>query len=218
MFSCFHAAAKAPTPMTAIQVQAPPLALDPATSSNLLQTIIDTTPYIPNSSEAEKAAQRDSAFALVAALDPRDPVQAMIVAQLMATHHAAIHAYRCAALPGVPPALHLRYQGRATVLSRLAGTRLRELRRLQDAALKAAARATAADPRAEAPATASGAQVRAAAPAARPWFAAAGQRRGSSAPAKAATGTEAVPSVEVREQLLEKITARLAAAGIAMAA
>jgi len=105
------------------------------------------------------------------------------------------------------------------VLSRLAGTRLRELRGLQDAALKAAARATAAGPRAaQATATASGAQVRAAAPAARPWFAAAGQRRGSSAAAKAATGTEAVPSVEVREQLLEKITARLAAAGIALAA
>ena len=205
--------------MTATQVQAPPLALDPATRSNLLQTIIDTTPYIPNSSEAEKAAQRDSAFALVAELDPRDPVQAMLVAQLMAAHHASIHAYRCAALPGVPPALHLRYQGRATVLSRLAGTRLRELRGLQDAALKAAARATAAGPRAaQATATASGAQVRAAAPAARPWFAAAGQRRGTAAPAKAATGAEAVPSVEVREQLLEKITARLAAAGIAMAA
>jgi hypothetical protein len=205
--------------MTTIHVQAPLLALDPATRSTLLQTVIDTIPYIPNSSETEKAAERDSAFALVAALDPRDPVQAMLVAQLVAAHHAAIHAYRCAALPGVPPALHLRYQGRATVLSRLAGTRLRELRRLQDAALKAAARATAAGPRAtQAPATSSGGQVRAAAPAARPWFAAAGQRRGSAAPAKAATGAEAVPSVEVREQLLKQLTARLAADGIAMAA
>ena len=93
---------------------------DSATSSNLLQTIIDTTPYIPGSSEAEKAAEREAAFALVAALDPRDPIQAMLVAQLMAAHHACVHAYRCAALPNVPPDLHLRYQGRATVLSRLA--------------------------------------------------------------------------------------------------
>ena len=62
--------------MTAIQVQAPPLALDPATRSNLLQTVIDTIPYIPNASEAERAARRDAAFALVVALDPRDPVQA----------------------------------------------------------------------------------------------------------------------------------------------
>ncbi len=96
--------------MTAIQVQAPPLALDPATSSNLLQTIVDTTPYLPNSSEAEKAAQRGGAFALVAALDPRDPMQAMLVVQIIAAHHACMHAFRCAALPNVPPALHLRCQ------------------------------------------------------------------------------------------------------------
>ncbi len=41
--------------------------------------------------------------------DPRDPVQAMFVAQLMAANHACA-AYRYFALPGVPPALHLRYQ------------------------------------------------------------------------------------------------------------
>jgi hypothetical protein len=78
--------------MTALQVQAPPLALDPATRGTLLQTIVDTTPYIPNASEAERVAQRDAAFALIAALDPRDPMQAMFAA-----HHACMHAYRCAA-------------------------------------------------------------------------------------------------------------------------
>ena len=77
-FARFHAAAKVPTAMTAIQVQAPPLALDPATSSTLLQTIIDTIPYIPNSSERRKPPSAIAAFALVAALDPRDPVQAML--------------------------------------------------------------------------------------------------------------------------------------------
>ncbi len=208
-----------PNTMSTVHVQAPPFALDPATSSNLLQTIIDTTPYIPNSSEAERAAQRDAAFALVAALDPRDPVQAMFVAQLMAANHACIHAYRCAALPGVPPALHLRYQSRATVLSRLAAIRLRELRRLQDVALKAAARASAAGPRAaQAPATAPDAKVRTAAPAARPWFATAGQRRGSAAPAKAATGTDAGPGDAAIDQLLAQVTTCLAAAGSAVAA
>jgi hypothetical protein len=193
--------------MTTIHVQAPPLALDPATRSNLLQTIID------------KAAQRDAAFALVAALDPRDPVQAMLVAQLMAAHHACIHAYRCAALPGVPPALHLRYQGRATVLSRLAATRMRELRRLQDAALKAAATASVAGPRAsQAPVTAPGVQGRAATQPARPGVAAVGLQRGGAAPANAATGAEASPGVDVRDRLLAEVTARLAATGIAIAA
>jgi len=142
-----------------------------------------------------------------------------LVAQLVAAHHASIHAYRCAALPGVPPALHLRYQGRATAFSRLAGTRLRELRRLQDVALKAAARATAAGPRAtQAPATSSGGQVRAAAPAARPWFATAGQRRGSATPVNAATGTDAGPGDAAIDQLLAEVTGCLAAAGIAKAA
>jgi hypothetical protein len=205
--------------MTTIHVQAPPLALDPATRSNLLQTIIDTTPYIPNSSEAEKAAQRDSAFALVAALDPRDPVQAMLVAQIVAAHHACMHAYRCAALPNVPPALHLRYQGKAVALIRLVATRVRDLRQLQDAAVKAGRAASAAGPRAaEAPAKASGMQVRTAAPAARPWFAAAGQRRGSAAPVNAATGTNAGPSDAAIDQLLAEVTGCLAAAGIAVAA
>ena len=205
--------------MSTIQVQAPPLALDPATSSNLLQTIIDTTPYIPNSSEAEKAAQRDCAFALVAALDPRDPVQAMLVAQIVAAHHACMHAYRCAALPNVPPALHLRYQGKAVASMRLVATRVRDLRRLQDAVLKAAAAVSAAGPRApQAPATASGTQVRTAPPAARPWFAAAGQRRGRAAPANAATGTEAGPGDAAIDQIVAEVTAHLAVAGIAVAA
>jgi hypothetical protein len=96
---------------------------------------------------------------------------------------------------------------------------MRELRRLQDATLKAAARATAAGPRApQAPATASGAQVRAAAPAARPWFATAGQRRGSAAPANAATSTDAGPGDAAIDQMLAEVTGCLAAAGIAVAA
>ncbi len=201
--------------MTTIHVQAPPLALDPATRSNLLQTVVDTIPYIPNSSEAEKAAQRDCAFALVAAMNPRDPVQAMLVAQIVAAHHACMHAYRCAALPNMPPALHLRYQGKAVAFMRMVATRVRDLRRLQDAALKAAGAATVAAPRAaQAPAT----PVRTAAPAARPWFAAAGQRRGSAAPANAATGTDAGPDNAAIDQLLAEVTGRLAAAGIAKAA
>ncbi len=205
--------------MTAIQVQAPPLALDPATSSNLLQTIVDTTPYLPNSSEAEKAAQRGAAFALVAALDPRDPMQAMLVVQIIAAHHACMHAFRCAALPNVPPALHLRCQGNAAAFMRQVATRVRELRRLQDAALKAAKAAPAAGPRAaQAPVAASGSPVRTAAPAARPWFATAGLRRGSAAPAKAATGTEAAPGDAAIDQMLAEVTAHLAAAGIGVAA
>jgi len=43
----------------------------------------------------------------------------------------ACTAYRCAALPEMPPALHLRYQVKAAALSRVTIARLRELKRLQ---------------------------------------------------------------------------------------
>jgi hypothetical protein len=56
MFGRFHAAPEAPHTMTAIPVQLPPLALDPTTRSTLLQTIVDTLPYIPNSSDVECCA------------------------------------------------------------------------------------------------------------------------------------------------------------------
>ncbi len=102
---------------------------------------------------------------------------------------------------------------------RLVATRVRELRRLQDAALKAAKAAPAVGPRAaQAPVAASGSPVRTAAPAARPWFATAGQRRGRAAPADAATGTEAGPGDAAIDQMLAEVTAHLAAAGIGVAA
>jgi hypothetical protein len=206
--------------MTAITVQAPPLALDPATRSALLQTIVDTLPVIPNFSDVERAAQRDAAFALVAQLDPRDPVQAMLAIHVVAAHHACMNAYRCAARPDLPPALHLRYQAKAAVLSRLTATKMRELKRLQaDAALPASAAASVAGARApQAPATAPGAPARQATPAPRPETEAAGQRPDSAAPASSATGTEASPGEAMGDQLLAEVAARLAAAGMALAA
>ncbi len=102
----------------------------------------------------------------------------------------------------MPAALHLRYQGKAVALSRMVATRMRDLKRLQDAALKAAAAAAAGPLAPQAPVAASG--VRAAAAATRPEV--------------AATGTDASLGDDVRDQLLKQITARLAAAGTAIAA
>ena len=47
--------------MNAISVHVPSLALDPATRSTLVQTIVDTLPHIPDASDVERAAQRDAA-------------------------------------------------------------------------------------------------------------------------------------------------------------
>jgi hypothetical protein len=206
--------------MPAIQVQAPTLAVDPATRSTLLQTIVDTMPYLPNSSEAERAAQRDCAFALIAELNPRDPLQAVFVAHVIAAHHACMHAYRCAALPDVPPALHLRYQTKAAALSRVMVARLRELKRLQaEAAQPASAAVAVAGPGvAQAAAAAAGAGVRQAAPAVRPESAAGGPLPGSVVAANAANGSEASPGDAGIDDLLAEVASRLAAAGIALAA
>jgi hypothetical protein len=219
MFERFHAPhPKAPNTMPAIQVQAPPLAIDPATPSTLLQTIVDTMPYLPNSSEAERAAQRDCAFALIAALDPRNPVQAMLVAHIIAAHHACMHAYRCAALPEMPPALHLRYQVKAAALSRVTIARLRELKRLQAEGVVAVAAGGAGPGVAQVGGTASGGLVRQATQAARPESAAAGPLPGIAVAGNSATGAEASPGDAGVDQLLAEVAARLAAAGIKLAA
>jgi hypothetical protein len=207
--------------MTAVSVHVPSLDLDPATRSTLVQTIVDTLPHLPNFSEVERAAQRDTAFALLAILDPRDPLQAMLVVHALAAHHASLHLYRCAARPDMLLALILRFDNKAGVLSRLADTKIRELRRLQVASALPASEAAAsvAGPRVpQAPATAPGAPVRVATPTPRPASAAAGQQPGSAAPADAAADTEAGPGEATGDQLLAEVAARLAAAGMALAA
>jgi hypothetical protein len=206
--------------MTATSIHVPSLALDPATRSTLVQTIVDTLPCIPNTSEVERAAQRDTAFALLAILDPRDPLQAMLVVHAFAAHHASLHLYRSAARPDMPLALILRFHSKAGALSRLADTKIRELRRLQAASARpAAAVASAAGPRAlQAPAIAPGAPVRHATSAPRAEGAVAGVRAGSEAPADAAAGTQAGAGEATLDRLLDEATARLVAADLALAA
>jgi len=117
--------------MTAIQIQGPPLALDPATRSTLLQTIVDCLPQIPNASEAERTTRRAAAFALVETLAPTDPVEAMIAAEAIAAHYASINAYRNAARCDLPYDLQLRYLTKGASLARLSTAKRRELLRHQ---------------------------------------------------------------------------------------
>jgi hypothetical protein len=206
--------------MTAVQIQAPPLALDPATRSTLLQSIVDTLPHIPNASEAERAARREGAFAIVAQLDPRDPVQAMFVIHIIAAHYACVHNYRCAALPDVTPALHLRYQARAAAMSRLSVARMREFNRLQaEAARLAKAAVAVAGPRApQASAVAVGAVVRQVAPVARPESADGGSLPGGVEAGNSTNGGEVRAGDAAIDHLLAEVAARLAAADVALAA
>jgi len=119
--------------MTAIQIQGPTLALDPATRSTLLQTVVDCLPHIPNASEAERTAKREAAFALVEHLAPTGPVEAMIAAEAIAAHYASVNAYRTAARSDLPYDLQRRYLTRAGSLARLSTAKRRELVRHQAA-------------------------------------------------------------------------------------
>jgi hypothetical protein len=219
MFRRFHAS-EAPHTMTAVSIQAPPLSLDPATRSTLLQTIVDCLPVLPNASDTERAALRDAAFALVAALDPRDPVQAMFTAHLIAAHYAALNAYRCAARHDLPLALHTRYQKSAASLSRLTIARLRELKRLQGVTLlPAKVAAPVAGARApQAQTAAAGAPARQAVPAARPEAQTAGKLPGGAAPADAVAGTGVSTGDATLDHILAEVAGRLADAGIVLAA
>ena len=208
--------------MPLVPIQGPPLtALQPATRSTLLQTIIDTMPRVPNASEAERAEQRDAAFDLVADLDPRDAVQAMFAADIIAAHHAGFNAYRLAARPDMPPNLAARFNSQARSLNLLKVARLRDLRRLQADAAKAAKTAAAIPgPRAPQPqATAPSAPVRQAAPAPRPdTTAAAGQVPGDPAPDDFAAGTAASLGETKPDDVMAEVAARLKAAGLPRAA
>ena len=150
--------------MSEISIQGPILALDPATRSNLLQSVVDSLPIIPTASDAERTAQREAAFALLEKLAPTDPVEAMIAFQIVAAQFACANAYRCAARPDLPPAMHLRYQSKAATLSRLTSSKRRELMRHQASQPTLPAEFVAARA-AQAQTTAQGASARPAAPA-----------------------------------------------------
>jgi hypothetical protein len=191
--------------MTAITVQGPPLALDPATRSTLLQTIVDILPHTPNASDAERTAQREAAFALLARLAPTDPVEAMFAAQIIAAQFASMNAYRQAARSDLPHGLQLRYQSKGESLSRLTSSKRRELVRHQATqpvlpAGFAAARA------AQAAATAATAPARPAAPAPQPKAAPA-QRPAAPAQAAAPRGSAAGQDRAAIDHLLAKAAA-----------
>ncbi len=187
--------------MTAITIQGPILALDPATRSTLLQSVVDSLPVIPAASDAERTAQREAAFALLSRLSPTDPVEAMLAFQIVAAQFACANAYRCAARPDLPPAMHLSYQSKAATLSRLTSSKRRELLRLQ--ASQPAGVGAAREVQARA--TASAASARPAAPAPQPKAAA--QRPATPAPAAAPRGRAAGPDHAALDQFLANAAA-----------
>jgi hypothetical protein len=187
----------------------------------MLRTTIDTLPHHPQASAEETATEREAAFLVIAALRPRDPLEAMLATRVVAAHAHVMDNFRCAAQPGLPPNLQLRFQARAVALSRLMDATLRNLLDRQTAparraeALPAAASALRAEPAPEA--------ARASTPPQLPVEGRHARRRRERAERQAAAAKPAGlapggPDHAMHKRLLAEVAARAAASITALAA
>jgi len=127
--------------------QTPTLPLDPATVTAMQCAILDALPPRPDASEAQKAAQRDGALAFLAALLPRNPVEATLAAGIVVAHYAAMDCFRRAARDDLTVDLHLRTVGKAIALCRMIDAAMRDLARRQGSlAVQPAARPASVHP------------------------------------------------------------------------
>jgi hypothetical protein len=85
--------------------------LDPATRAVLLHSVYGVLPIPPDASPEQIAAERDAALEFVAALDPGDPIEAMLVARCVAAHYAGLASLHEVMQGDHPTNLHLRFAG-----------------------------------------------------------------------------------------------------------
>jgi hypothetical protein len=133
-------------PTTQTSTQTPSPSLTPATLAAMQRTTLDALPPRPGASDAEKADQRDGALEFLAALFPRDPVQAMLAAHIVGAHYMAMEYLRRAARHDLPNDLHLRTVGKAVALCRLITRSLDDLARRQGIPMLRPAARPAAQP------------------------------------------------------------------------
>jgi len=110
--------------------QTPTPSLDPATLAAMHSATLGALPR-PGATDAEKADQRDGALAFLAALAPRDPVQAMLAARVVGAHFMAMEYFRRAARDELPIEVNLRTVGKAVALCRLIERTMRDLAQRQ---------------------------------------------------------------------------------------
>lgn len=116
-----------------------PATLDTATIEATINGILDSLPTGPDATPAQVAAQRHAALMAVAELAPATSMQAMLAAQAVAAHYAALDNFRRAAQPEVEDALAVRLRINAAAMSRLMLVALRDLRDQQSGAANHAA-------------------------------------------------------------------------------
>src|SRR5580700_8272110 len=104
--------------MTPIQTSAEPLTLDPATFNTMLRSTIEALPHHPHATAEARAERCDAAFLAISALRPRDPLEAMLAARIIALHYHAMYNLACCLRPNTPGDLQLRCQARGESLGR----------------------------------------------------------------------------------------------------
>ena len=105
--------------------------LDPNLLAVIVRATLDTIPHDPGASAEEQDDLRHAAYTVISSLRPRDPLEAMLAARIVAAFFHAIDDLRCAALPGQTSALKLRHRRSATALDRMQHGAQRELTRRQ---------------------------------------------------------------------------------------
>src|SRR5271155_1515159 len=108
--------------MTTYQTGAEPLPLDPATFNTMLGSTVEALPYPPHATAEQRAQRREAAYLAIAALHPRDPLEALLAARIVALHFHAMHDLACSIQPNVPGKLQLHCEGRAMQLGRQSDT------------------------------------------------------------------------------------------------
>ena len=93
-----HARAQPPDPNTPAPHD--PNTLDPALSAKLLREALLNLYPLDGQSEADQARRVEATVAAFAGIDARDPAEAMLAAQMVATHDTAMQCLARAARPG----------------------------------------------------------------------------------------------------------------------
>jgi hypothetical protein len=106
-------------------------ALDPITLAATVRATLDAVPHHPDAPAEEQEANRHTAFTMIGALCPRDPLEAMLAARIVATYFHIMDDMCCAAQRDLPPALKLRFRANAAALTRVQERAERDLKRRQ---------------------------------------------------------------------------------------
>jgi hypothetical protein len=93
----------------------------------MLSSVLAALPEDPQAAPEDRQTQSKAAAAALAALGPRDPIEAMQAARIVASHYAAMDCFRRSASHGLADPSDLRLYNAAASLSRVSADGLRAL-------------------------------------------------------------------------------------------